>query len=52
MADSIFFHANDINSEVYNYAWKIYQERKEKKEKLKAVKNKANGKSKNGDQAN
>ena len=25
-ADSIFFHSNDLNQEVYNYAWQIYKE--------------------------
>ena len=24
IADSIFFHSNDLNQEVYNYAWRIY----------------------------
>jgi len=38
MADSIFFHSNDLNQEVYNYAWRIYQEKKEKMDKIKAKK--------------
>ncbi|CDW77840.1 UNKNOWN [Stylonychia lemnae] len=41
IADSIFFHSNDLNQEVYNYAWRIYQEKKEKMDKFKTKKSKA-----------
>lgn len=34
IADSIQFHADNINSEIYNYAHQIYLERLEKREKL------------------
>jgi hypothetical protein len=34
-ADSIFFHSSDLNQEVYNYAWQIYQEILSAKEKAK-----------------
>lgn len=31
IADSIFFHAGDINQTVYNYSWKEYTENKKNK---------------------
>jgi hypothetical protein len=27
IADSIYFHASNINQEVYNYSWKIFKEK-------------------------
>ena len=30
IVDSLFFHASDINQEVYNYAWKLHTEKQEK----------------------
>ena len=36
-AESIFFHSNDLNQEVYNYAWQIYQEVLAAKAKSKAL---------------
>ena len=33
MVDSIFFHANEINQELYHYAWEKYQEMQNKKGK-------------------
>ena len=36
VANSIFFHANDVNTEIFNYAQEIYEEKEEKrKQKLK-----------------
>ena len=37
ISDSIYFHASDLNQEVYNYAYRIWNEQQEK---LKAKKGK------------
>ena len=31
IADGVFFHANDVNSELYNYAWETFNEKLEQK---------------------
>lgn len=33
VADGVYFHANDINSELYNYAWEAFNEKLEEKKK-------------------
>lgn len=39
IADSIYFHADDINSEIFNYALEIYQEKLKKKQQIKEKNN-------------
>ena len=46
IADSMFFHATDLNNEIYNYAWEIYHERLEKKQAKEEQKKKDDNKEK------
>ena len=34
IVDSIFFHANEINNELYHYAWQEIQKKNEKQEEI------------------